>query len=241
MRIALFSDVHGNLAALEAILNELDRRGPFDVKVCAGDLVYLGPSPEEVVKQLQQSDIVCLRGNCEGMVTGQIAVEGPTPEARRILEHHQEWTAARLTPEQLQWLAELPEQHRISPPGGAEAADLLVVHATPRSFDDPAELCGPQLPEDEAREIFGVAGVQAVAFGHRHGHFIRPCGDLTLVNVSSASITPDHLSEAAFTIATWYDGHWAFEQFRTFYDPTPELERLRSRGMPPFRWWDELR
>lgn len=240
MRIALFSDVHGNFAALEAILNELDRRGPFDVKICAGDLVYLGPSPEEVVEHLQQSDIVCLRGNCEGMVTGQIPVEGPTPEARRILEHHKEWTAARLTPEPLEWLAELPVVHRISPPG-AKSADLLVVHATPRSFHDSAELCGPQLPVDKAREIFEVTGAQAVAFGHRHGHFIRSCGDLTLVNVSSVSITPDRLSEAAFTIATWYDGHWAFEQHRIFYDPTPELERLHSRDMPPFGWWDELR
>lgn len=87
VRIALFSDVHGNLAALEAILNELDRRGPFDKTVCAGDLVYLGPSPEEVVECLQQSDIVCLRGNCEGMVTGQIEVgrrrrKGPRREPR---------------------------------------------------------------------------------------------------------------------------------------------------------------
>lgn len=242
MRIALFSDVHGNLTALEAVLQELARRGPFDETVCAGDLVYIGPSPGEVVERLRDSNVVCLRGNCEGIVTEQIPVEAPpNPVARQSLQDHKVWTVARLTPEQLNWLAELPTEHRVSPRDAATAEDdLLVVHATPRSFYDDASLCGPQVPSDEVRRVFGAAGARAVAFGHRHGHFMRTCGELALVNVSSVSITPDSLPAAAYTVATWHDGHWAFEQHRAFYDPSAELSRARSRAMPQHPWWQAL-
>lgn len=242
MRVALFSDVHGNFTALEAVLDELDRKGPFDVVVCAGDLVYIGPSPDYVVERLRGSNVVCLRGNCEGIVTEQISPESPpNPVARRSLQEHKTWTVAHLTLEQMQWLANLPLEHRISTPGAKGTHDdLLVVHATPRSFHDDASLCGPQLDADKAREVFGKAGANTVAFGHRHGHFIRTCADLTLVNVSSVSITPDGMPTAAYTVATWYGNHWAFEQHRVAYDPGPELSRARERAMPHHPWWQTL-
>lgn len=243
MRIALFSDVHGNLTALEAILAQLDRLGSFDLAVCAGDLVFLGPSPGEVVERLRGSDIVCLRGNCEGIVTGQIPQElPPNPAARQSLTAHKEWTKARLTSQQLQWLAELPVHHRISPPSvdATGAHDLLVTHATLRSFHDDVSLCAPNLPADEARRVFGSAGARAVAFGHRHGHFISSYSDLTLVNVSSASITPNGSPTAAYTIATWHDDHWTFEQHIVPYDAKPEIQRARSRSLPSHPWWQRL-
>lgn len=272
MRIALFSDVHGNLSALEAILTELERLGPFDATVCAGDLVFLGPSPGEVVERLKESDIVCLRGNCEGIVTGQILPDAPPiPDIKKALTAHKDWTVAQLTSEQLHWLGELPIQYRISPTGGNSistnsvgyagdgsggndvdesgighdaandgadgSADLLVTHATPRSFHDAPALCAPDLSEKEARQVFGTAGVGTVAFGHRHGHFISSYGNLTLVNVSSASITPDGLAAAGYTVATWRGDHWTFEQNRVTYDLQPEFDRARTRSFPAHPWW----
>lgn len=240
MRIALFSDVHGNLTALEAVLADLDQRGPFDMTVCAGDLVLLGPSPGEVVERLIEEDVACILGNCDGIVTGKIPVEAPAA-VRPVMEVHRKWTVGRLTEKQLQWLAALPVERRISPPGSDDSSnDLLVVHATPRSFHDDPSLCEPGLPEDEARQVFGPTGARAVAFGHRHGHFIRTSGEQTLVNVSPVSIMPDLSPAASYTMATWHGDHWVFEQYRAPYDPGPELARARSRAMPGHPWWQAL-
>ncbi len=239
MRVALFSDVHGNLAALEAVLAKIDEGERVDVKVFAGDAVLFGPSPGEVVERLQASDIVCLRGNCDAIIAGRIEQQlPPDPAVREALRAHKEWTMARLSDAQIQWLAERPAQYRISPPDSDDPRRALVVtHATPRDVDDDVRFCSPDLTREEAKEVFGPADAGVVAFGHRHGHFINMYDDLTLVNVSSASMTPDGIAAAAYTIATWHGDHWSFEQHRIAYDIAAELERAQTRDLPFHPWW----
>lgn len=243
MRVALFSDVHGNLAALEAVMAELQERGPFDVTVFAGDAVLFGPSPGDVVQRLQESGFVCLRGNCDGIVAGQVEQQPPPdPDMRAVALAHKDWTVAHLSDEQIRWLGERPTQHRISPPGRAEPRhDLLVVHATPRDFNDDVKFCRPELSADEARAVHGPPGAGTVAFGHYHGHFITAYGDLTLVNVSSASLTPDFAAAAAYTVATWHGDHWALEQRRVAYRPGPEVKRAQKRDFPFHPWLHRFR
>lgn len=239
MRVALFSDVHGNLAALEAILARLDEDGPFDVTVFAGDAVLYGPSPDDVMERLQSSGIVCLKGNCDAALAGQVPQAlPPDPAVQELLKAHKQWTANRLDARHVAWLAELPLVHRISPPGSGDAGrDLVVMHATPRSCDDDVRFCSPDLSAGDAQATYGELGAGVVAFGHRHGHFISAYGPLTLVNVSSASLTPDAQPLAAYTVATWHGGHWTLEQHRIPYDVDAELERAQQRDFPPHPWW----
>src|SRR5262252_2397261 len=122
MRIALFSDVHGNLAGLRAVAVALEREEPVDYVVVAGDHLQGGPRPREVWSLLRSRGWVLVRGN-----------EDRAPERYRAAFASQHaWTRARLGPEILQELADLPERWRVTTPAG----DLLVVHASPRSIDD---------------------------------------------------------------------------------------------------------
>ena len=252
MRIAIFSDVHGNAAALEAVLAELERLGPFDRRICAGDLCLLGPSPAEVVERLRAEGIEAVRGNTDDWLARAAGLPhdpgragpGQDPPADSPGDHvrrHVAWCLERLGHDHLTWLNDLPLQLRISPVPGA---DLLVVHATPASCHaPPTPYCAPGLPTGEARKVFGLPGVRAVAFGHRHEAFIAAYEDLTLVNVAPVSITfsLDVLPPAAaFTVATWQGDHWSFQQRWVPYDPGPELRRARERGLPAFPWWDAL-
>lgn len=230
MRVAVFSDVHGNLAGLEAVLAELDRLGPFDRRICAGDVALFGPSPGEAVDRLREPGIETVRGNTDDYV----ARPSDAPEGVRA---HVAWCRERLAPAQLEWLASLPPAVRLSP---APGADLLVVHASPRTPHEDVRLCAPGLPAAEARSVFGASGARVVAFGHRHGGFVALYGDLTLVNVSAVSITPDGRPAAAFAVLTWHGDHWTVEPHRVAYDPSPELERARQRGMPAHAWWQAL-
>lgn len=246
MRVAVFSDVHGNLAALEAVLAELDRLGPLDRVVCAGDVALFGPSPAEVIDLLRARGVETVRGNTDDWVlraAGRAPSPGGEPAPYAVPEPsaqaaaHAAWCAAHLEPGHLDWLAALPLALRISPaPGG----DLLVVHATPHTPHADVRLCAPGLPAAEARAAFGDAGARVVAFGHRHGGFVAAYEGLTLVNVSSVSIPPEHRPVAACVLLAWHGDHWSVELLRVPYDPAPELERARARALPRHPWWEAL-
>ena len=71
MKLALISDLHGNLEALDAVLRDLDRVSPGARLVCAGDVVGYGPDPEACIGRLQERDALCVMGNHEEMVLGR--------------------------------------------------------------------------------------------------------------------------------------------------------------------------
>ncbi|MFZ5816045.1 MAG: metallophosphoesterase family protein [Bacillota bacterium] len=228
MRLALFSDIHGNLAALEAILSALREHGPFDARVCAGDAVFLGPSPGEVLDRLQAEEIELVRGNADDFVTGLRPPERPPdPRVADLLEQHVTWNRERLRAEQLEWLRSLPLTRRYG--------SLCVCHATPESNSESY----PQVhlhSEAELRRVYGSAGAEAVCFGHYHRPGVTALQGLTLVNISSVSIPFDGQPLAGFTVAEYLQGFWRFEQHRVPYDLAPEIERMRQRAMPEPPW-----
>ena len=118
MRIAVLSDIHGNLEALEAVLAEVDRIG-VDLLYSLGDIVGYGPSPAACVEIVRRRAAVSLTGNHDAAVAGLTSLEDFNEFARSAVE----WTAARLDAGQIEYLGSLPYTHR--------APDLLLVHASP--------------------------------------------------------------------------------------------------------------
>lgn len=229
MRIALFSDVHGNLAALEAVLKALDTHGPLDAKVCAGDMVYLGPSPAEVLDLLVAEQVQLIRGNTDDIVTGALPPDAPpNPRVAEILADHVAWNRRHLRPDQLDLLKGLPLT--------LQFGSLLVCHATPDSNHSLLPRLDQHPRADLERAFGGLPGVQAVAYGHWHQPSVASLETVTLVNVSSISIPMDGQARAGFTIAQLHDGFWSFQQHRVAYDLEPELQRMRDRGMPQPPW-----
>jgi len=102
MRIAVLSDIHANLPALEAVLAAL---GPVDAVWHLGDVVGYGPHPDEVVARLGAIGAVGVRGNHDGAAVDGSGIDHFNPAARAAIE----WTAARIEPRTRAWLAELPD------------------------------------------------------------------------------------------------------------------------------------
>lgn len=236
MRIALFSDVHGNLPALQAVLDALPRHGPLDAVVCAGDMVYLGPHPAEVLDRLQAAGVHLLRGNADDLVTGALPIDSEVPperpKLRAIHAAHVEWNRRQLRPERLEQLDRLPLTRRFSP---APGADLVVCHATPDDTNASHPFLGSQ-PPAELRRAYGGAGAAVAAFGHCHQPYVLPLGALTLVNVSCVSIPMDGLALANYTIAEWHGEHWSLRQHRVAYDLAPLVAAIAERAMPAPPW-----
>ncbi len=117
MRIAVLSDIHGNLPALEAVLNALK---PYDAIWQLGDIVGYGPQPDEVVARLRAESATGVRGNHDSAAIGALDTDAFNDDARAAVE----WTAERIAPATRDWLAALPLK--------MEAAPFTLVHGSPR-------------------------------------------------------------------------------------------------------------
>lgn len=181
MRVAAVYDIHGNLPALEAVLDEIERVG-VDQVIVGGDVVP-GPMPRESVSALLDLPVPVrfIRGNGERDI---LALHGGK-ELTRVPARFQEimrWVANELPPEHLSELASWPATLRLDIPGPGE---VVFCHATPR---DDNEIFTRVTPEDRLRPIFEPADADLVIWGHTHMQFDRRVGGIRVVNAGSVGM-----------------------------------------------------
>src|SRR5437899_958017 len=155
--IAVISDIHGNLSALQAVLQDLDRLGPSQV-IVAGDLALGGPRPAECVELVRRRGYPAIRGNTDEWLSA-------APDA---ITDAISWASAQLSDADRRYLAGLPFLWRLP----HEAGDLVVVHATPWSVSD---VVPPDAPEPLFRRVFAETEAAAVACGHIQLEDWQPC------------------------------------------------------------------
>lgn len=230
MRIALLSDIHGNLVALEAVLEDIQRRGPFDQIIVAGDLVWAGPWPAEVVDRVRQAATAVIQGNTDAFFLRR-PDETPAGKNDERFRAQLTWMMERLGPERVAYLAHLPFAHRVSP---APGDDLLVVHANPTDLTRPIvaqfsdeDLDGLLLKEDGCAPDW-----RALAYGHIHVPAVRRWRDRLLVDVASAGLPMDGDQRAVYAIMTWDGYNWQAEHQRVFYPVPVVVHEMRTSGMP---------
>jgi len=117
VRIAILSDIHSNIVALDAVLAAA---GPVDALWHLGDVVGYGPEPDRVVDRLREVGAVGVRGNHDAAACGGTEIEWFNPDARAAME----WTRAAMGPRTRDWLAALPERRT--------EAGCTLVHGSPR-------------------------------------------------------------------------------------------------------------
>jgi predicted phosphodiesterase len=154
MRLALLSDVHANLEALDAVLAHVDGWGA-DALVCAGDLVGYGPDPEACIERLRSRRALCIAGNHEAMVLGNLGFERCTAIGIRAAL----WTRRTLSDEARAFLASLPRTRRVG--------DIVMCHG---SLDDPEEYLASPLHADAALAALAERepGAGVLIAGHTH-------------------------------------------------------------------------
>ena len=151
MKIAVISDVHANLAALQAVLADIDTVAPGAAIWHTGDIVGYNAEPNEVVALLRERGAVGVMGNHDAAVLGELDVKWFNPAAAAAVR----WTTTHLTPENASWLHALPA---ISEMGAA-----TLVHGSPR------EPLGEYVIDAEgARENLAVLSTPVLFHGHTH-------------------------------------------------------------------------
>jgi len=219
MRVAVLDDIHGNLPALEAVLQEV-RRARVDRIVVGGDLV-VGPMTRECLEYLSNLDIPVefLYGNGEVAVLQVMAGRetAAVPEAHRPTIR---WTAAQLQPEHERVLAAWPKTIRLAIDG---IGDTIFCHGTPR---DDNEIFTKLTPEDRLLPIFDPLHVPLVVCGHTHMQFDRRIGTTRVVNAGSVGMP---FGEPG---ADWLLLGPEIELRHTSYDLEKAAERLRATTYP---------
>jgi putative phosphoesterase len=181
MRLAVLYDVHGNLPALEAVLDEVRQAGVDEV-VVGGDVVP-GPMPRETLTALLELALPVrfIRGNGDREVAALMAGGEPTSVPERFRELMR-WNAAQLLPEHQRVLSGWPSTLRVAVDG---VGDVLFCHATPRSD---SEIFTRLTAVDRLDPIFAGLGAAMVVCGHTHMQFDRTIGRVRVVNAGSVGM-----------------------------------------------------
>jgi diadenosine tetraphosphatase ApaH/serine/threonine PP2A family protein phosphatase len=234
VRYAVFSDVHANLEALEAILADAGRRSP-DAHLCLGDVVGYGPDPNECTARVRDLRPAVVAGNHDRGAVGRLDPAAFSPLARAAIE----WTAGVLTETNRAFLAALPERF--------ESPAFLAVHGSPR---EPITEYILDLPT--ALAVFTAAEFGVCLVGHTHipavfvrgedGHIktqaFRPGEPLRLagasryiINVGSVGQPRDGDPRAAYLI---FDGEdMTVTLHRVAYPVAATQAKMAARGLPP--------
>jgi putative phosphoesterase len=222
MRVAAIYDMHGNLPALEAVLEQV-RRENVDQIVVGGD-VFPGPMPRETLAFLQALDISVqfIHGNGDREVLARMAGT-ETDWYRAAKEPWREpvrWTAQQLEPDHQRELREWPPTLPVDITG---LGRVLFCHATPRND---TEIFTRLTPEASLLPIFEGLGVPLVVCGHTHMQFDRMVGDVRVVNAGSVGMPFGE--PGAYWLLLGPD----VQLRHTRYDLTQAAERIRNTSYP---------
>ncbi len=181
-RIALLSDIHGNLPALDAVLADMDASGVSE-RYCLGDLVGYGPDPAGVVARIRDAGIPTIAGNYDdgvGHRRGQCGCYYATDQARQDGAASYEFTDAALGDADHEWLAALPDALRFE----SEGARVLLAHGSPRKIN---EYLLPDRTDKQLARLASDAAADVVCVGHVHMPYHRRMSALDGATVHYAS------------------------------------------------------
>jgi len=195
MLIAAFSDVHGNLHALDAVLGDIAQRGA-DRVVCLGDLVGYGAFPDEVIARVRAEGIATLAGNYDdgvGFDREDCGCAYRTAQERALGDASLRWTKAAVSDEHKAWLGSLPREIRMDVAGKR----LLCVHGSPRRIN---EYLFEDRPQASLERIVAAAEADVMLAGHTHLAYHKTVGGAHLINVGSAGKPKDGDPRAGYAL-----------------------------------------
>jgi predicted phosphodiesterase len=238
MRIALISDIHGNLVSLDAVLADINRK-EIDQIVCLGDVADLGPQPCQVLAQLKSLGCRCVMGNHDAdlinLASGKKALEAPP-----LVFESLQWCANQLTMDDFEYLRSFQPFVKMSLD---VSATLLCFHGSPRSNTD---YILARTPIPELEEMLSGYSATVLAGGHTHLQMLRRYEERTIVNAGSVGGPleqlpfrdgPRFMPWSEYAIVSWIADNLSIELNRISIDVKQVKEAALDSEMPNANIW----
>lgn len=229
MKVAVISDIHGNMQALETVLEDIEKEKCEKI-LCLGDLAMAGPEPDktiDIVKKLfDEKKLELIQGNTDEMITNYEKFGPLVKEKFPVMGNALEADIKVISHEQKIFLGQLPPQKSLN----IEGVNILMVHGSPRRND---ENIMPNLTIKDIEEILDGVDADLILCGHTH----IPCGyqttkGQTVVNVGSVGrpFTPD--PKACYVVLEFNNGTFEIKHKFLDYDRELASEILSKRKFP---------
>ncbi|NDJ55020.1 MAG: metallophosphoesterase family protein [Chloroflexi bacterium] len=224
MRIAAYSDIHGNPIALEAVLTDIEAQGGVDQTIVVGDLAAIGPAPVEVLERLAAvENTIFVRGNTETYLLTNTVPPPSTEDVQRdpslaelatSVARSFGWTQGAITQAGwLDWMVDLPLEQRLSLPDGTR---LLAVHAAPGRDDGPG--VEPLTPKETLEDWVKGCDADLVLVGHVHQAGDYPLTQVRIVNVASVGNPMEADLKASWVLIEADQNGYDLTFYRVDYD-----------------------
>lgn len=233
MRIALFSDVHANLPALKAVLDDIAATG-VDARYVLGDLVGYAPWPNEVLDGLQAEAIPAVMGNYDegtGFDLPECGCAYTDPAEKALGDEGFAWTKAYTSEANKAWLRSLAREIRLE----ADGKRYLLVHGSPRRIN---EYLYEDKPDATFARIAEDADADVIVCGHTHRPYDKTVGDARFINVGSAGKPKDGDARACWALLDTRTGE--LELRRAAYDLDTATAAILQSDLPSV-FADQLR
>ena len=233
MRLAVFSDIHSNLPALEAVLDDIETAG-VEERYVLGDLVGYAPWPNEVIERLRAEEVGAVMGNYDdgtGFDREECGCAYRDPFEKGLGDRSFAWTKHATSAENKAWLRGLAPQIRFE----ADGKRFLLVHGSPRRIN---EYLFEDKPDATFARIAAGAEADVIVCGHTHRPYDKTVGNARFINAGSAGKPKDGDPRACWALIDTALGETQFR--RVPYDVEAAARTIEASDLPS-EFADELR
>jgi putative phosphoesterase len=225
--VAVITDIHGNLPALEAALARIDELG-IERVYCGGDLVGYGPHPNEVCALIGDRAIPTIYGNYDYAIARDLEDCGcayPTQHERELGQRSVDWTLAHTDQRAKDFMRDLPFDLRFD----VSATAVHLVHGSPRKVN---EYLFEDKPASLYERLAAAEDADALVFGHTHKPWVREYGGVLFVNCGSVGKPKDGDARAGFAVLRREREDLRVTIERVPYDAEAVAREVAAAGLP---------
>lgn len=226
MKLAIFSDVHGNLPALEAVLSDIQARH-VDALYCLGDLVGYAAFPNEVIDRIRREQIPTVLGNYDdgvGFDRDECGCAYREPTEQALGDRSLAWTKGHTTPENKDFLRTLHTGIRFE----ADGKRILLVHGSPRKIN---EYLFEDRPLSSFQRLASSSNADVIVYGHTHKPYTKLVDNVLFVNVGSVGKPKDGDWRACYALVDAIASE-PVRFVRVTYDVKRTTDAIRQSDLP---------